>query len=85
MARLAKEAGFPSGVLQVVSGAGKTGALLASDMTIAKLSFTGSTGVGKIVQELGLNSNMKQVTAELGGKSPAIVFDDADLANAIEG
>jgi aldehyde dehydrogenase (NAD+) len=66
-----------------VSGGGETGALLASDMTIAMLSFTGSTNIGKIVQDLATKSNMKRVALELGGKSPAIVFEDADLANAI--
>jgi aldehyde dehydrogenase (NAD+) len=83
MGHLTKAAGFPPGVLQFVSGGGKTGALLASDMTIAKLSFTGSTGVGKIVQDLATKSNMKKVTLELGGKSPAIVFEDADITNAV--
>jgi acyl-CoA reductase-like NAD-dependent aldehyde dehydrogenase len=66
-----------------VSGPGKTGALLASDMTIAKISYTGSTAVGKIVNKAALDSNMKRVTLELGGKSPAIVFADADIENAV--
>jgi aldehyde dehydrogenase (NAD+) len=83
MGALVIEAGFPPGVLQFVSGAGKTGALLASHMNIASISFTGSTGVGKIVQGLATKSNMKKVTLELGGKSPAIVFEDADLENAL--
>lgn len=78
-----KEAGFPPGVIQFVSGPGKTGALLASNMTIAKISYTGSTAVGKIVQKAALDSNMKKVTLELGGKSPAIVFADADIENAV--
>lgn len=52
-------------------------------MTIAKISYTGSTAVGKIVQKLALESNMKAVTLELGGKSPAIVFADADIENAV--
>ncbi len=52
-------------------------------MDIASVSFTGSTGVGKIVQDLATKSNMKKVTLELGGKSPAIVFEDADLENAL--
>lgn len=52
-------------------------------MTIAKISFTGSTATGKKIQRLALESNMKEVTLELGGKSPAIVFADADLENAV--
>ncbi|KAH8805137.1 putative aldehyde dehydrogenase [Xylogone sp. PMI_703] len=83
LGKLVVEAGFPPGVLQLVSGAGKTGALLASDMTVAKISYTGSTTVGKIVQKLAIDSNMKEVTLELGGKSPAIVFADADIENAV--
>lgn len=77
------EAGFPPGVIQFISGGGKVGALLASDNTIQKISFTGSTYVGKIVQKAALESNMKTVTLELGGKSPALVFADADIANAV--
>jgi acyl-CoA reductase-like NAD-dependent aldehyde dehydrogenase len=52
-------------------------------MNISKISFTGSTATGKIVQKLALDSNMKHVTLELGGKSPAIVFADADIQNAV--
>ncbi|KAI1613808.1 aldehyde dehydrogenase domain-containing protein, partial [Exophiala viscosa] len=81
---LVREAGFPPGVLQVLSGDGSTGALLASHMRIAKISFTGSIGTGKKVQELAAKSNLKRVTLELGGKSPAVVFDDANLENAVE-
>ena len=77
------EAGFPPGVINFVSGAGKTGALLASHPKVAKISFTGSTFVGKIIQKLAVESNMKKVTLELGGKSPAIVFPDADIENAV--
>ncbi len=83
MGRLAVEAGFPPGVLQFVNGDGKIGASLVSNMNIASISFTGSTGVGRIVQDLANKSNMKKVTLELGGKSAAIVFDDADLENAL--
>jgi aldehyde dehydrogenase (NAD+) len=56
--------------------------LLASNSTIAKISFTGSMAVGKKVQRAGLDSNMKNVTL-LGGKSAALVFADADIANAV--
>ncbi|RDW67070.1 putative aldehyde dehydrogenase-1 [Coleophoma crateriformis] len=81
--KLVVEAGFPPGVLQFISGGPSTGSLLASHMDIAKISFTGSTAVGKIIQNLATNSNMKRVTLELGGKSPAVVFADADFENAV--
>jgi aldehyde dehydrogenase (NAD+) len=80
---LVKEAGFPPGVINFVTGAGKTGDLLASHMGIAKVSFTGSVATGRKVQEAALKSNMKRVTLELGGKSPSIVFKDADMDNAL--
>lgn len=77
------EAGFPPGVLQVLSGDGVTGALISSHMRIRKVSFTGSIATGKRVQEAAAKSNLKRVTLELGGKSPAVVFDDCNLENAI--
>jgi aldehyde dehydrogenase (NAD+) len=82
MGGLVKQAGFPPGVIQILSGPGSTGALLAQHMKVAKISFTGSVATGKRVQEMALKSNMKRVTLELGGKSPAIVFNDADIENA---
>jgi aldehyde dehydrogenase (NAD+) len=83
LGKLVKEAGFPPGVINFISGAGKVGALLSSHMKIAKISYTGNTAVGKIIQRAALDSNMKRVTLELGGKSPAIVFSDADIPNAV--
>lgn len=83
LGQLAKEAGFPPGVFQVLSGDGSTGALLASHMRIRKVSFTGSIPTGKKVQEMAAKSNLKRVTLELGGKSPAVVFDDCNLENAV--
>jgi len=83
MGALAKEAGFPPGVIQIVTGAAATGALLASHMKIRKISFTGSVGAGKKVQELAAKSNLKRVTLELGGKSPSLIFEDADIENAL--
>src|SRR4051812_49092314 len=80
---LIKEAGFPPGVFQVLSGDGSTGALLASHMRVRKVSFTGSVATGKKIQEMAAKSNLKRVTLELGGKSPAVVFDDCDLDNAV--
>ncbi|KAF2014076.1 aldehyde dehydrogenase [Aaosphaeria arxii CBS 175.79] len=84
LGKLVLEAGFPPGVFQVLTGDGSTGALLASHMQVAKVSFTGSITTGKAVQVLAAKSNLKRVTLELGGKSPAIVFDDAHLENAIK-
>jgi aldehyde dehydrogenase (NAD+) len=80
---LIKEAGFPPGVFQVLSGDGSTGALLARHMKVRKISFTGSTATGRKIQEMAAKSNLKRITLELGGKSPAVVFDDANLQNAI--
>jgi aldehyde dehydrogenase (NAD+) len=83
LAPLFKEAGFPDGVVNVVSGAGETGDLLARHMGIRMISFTGSAFVGKKVLEASAKSNLKRVTLELGGKSPALVFKDADLRKCI--
>ena len=80
---LFEQAGFPSGVLQVLTGDGSTGALLAEHMKIRKISFTGSIPTGKAIQQAAAQSNLKRVTLELGGKSPAIVFGDANLENAL--
>ncbi|KAJ1439045.1 Aldehyde/histidinol dehydrogenase [Sesbania bispinosa] len=85
VAKLLHEAGLPPGVLNVVSGYGPTaGAPLASHMDVDKLAFTGSTDTGKIVLELAARSNLKPVTLELGGKSPFIVCEDADVDHAVE-
>jgi aldehyde dehydrogenase (NAD+) len=78
-----KAAGFPPGVFQVLIGDGKIGALLSSHMDIDKVSFTGSTATGRRIQEAATKSNLKRVTLELGGKGPALVFDDADLDKAL--
>lgn len=83
VAPLFEQAGFPPGVLQVVTGAGDVGALLSSHMRIRKISFTGSVGTGKAIQIAAAKSNLKRVTLELGGKSPAVVFADANLDNAL--
>lgn len=76
-------AGFPSGVVQVLTGGGHVGELLARHMRIRKISFTGSVSTGKKVYKAGIESNLKRVTLELGGKSPAIIFEDADIDNAV--
>lgn len=83
-ATLIKEAGFPPGVVNVLSGFGKTaGAAISSHMDIDKVAFTGSTLVGRTIMKAAANSNLKKVTLELGGKSPNIVFADADIDDAI--
>ncbi|KAK1297239.1 hypothetical protein QJS10_CPB15g00911 [Acorus calamus] len=85
VSNLLMEAGLPPGVLNIISGFGPTaGAALASHMEVDKIAFTGSTETGKIVVELAARSNLKPVTLELGGKSPFIVFDDADIDQAVE-
>ncbi|ONM40931.1 aldehyde dehydrogenase3 [Zea mays] len=83
-AHLAREAGVPAGVLNVVPGFGPTaGAAVAAHMDVDKVSFTGSTEVGRLVMRAAAESNLKPVSLELGGKSPVIVFDDADLDMAV--
>lgn len=78
------KAGFPPGVVNVVCGYGQTaGQAMADHPDIRKISFTGSTLVGRKIMASAANSNLKRVTLELGGKSPAIIFDDADLAKAV--
>ncbi|KAF3886001.1 MULTISPECIES: aldehyde dehydrogenase family protein [Nostocales] len=80
------EAGFPPGVVNILSGYGPTaGAAISHHMDIDKVAFTGSTEVGHLVMEAAAKSNLKRVTLELGGKSPNIVFADADMDEAIEG
>ncbi|MEY4092760.1 MAG: hypothetical protein RLZZ496_1942, partial [Pseudomonadota bacterium] len=82
-AELAHEAGLPKGVLNIVTGDGETGAALV-DAPVDKIAFTGSTEVGRILRERTAGTG-KALTLELGGKSPFIVFDDADLDGAVEG
>src|SRR5579871_3257890 len=80
------EAGFPEGVVNILSGFGPTaGAAIANHMDVDKVAFTGSTEVGHLIMEAAAKSNLKRVTLELGGKSPNIVFADADMDQAIEG
>ncbi|MEV0819970.1 aldehyde dehydrogenase family protein [Nonomuraea rubra] len=85
LAELIAEAGIPDGVVNVLPGYGETaGAALAAHPGVDKVAFTGSTEVGKLIVRAAAG-NLKKVTLELGGKSPNIVFDDADPALAIEG
>ena len=82
LAALALEAGFPAGVINVVTGMGETGAALVDHPGVDKVAFTGSTEVGKKIVRAAAG-NLKKVSLELGGKSPQIVFPDADIDAAI--
>ncbi|MBN3762613.1 aldehyde dehydrogenase family protein [Burkholderia sp. Ac-20365] len=83
-AELAHRAGLPKGVLNVVTGDGRTGAALVEHWGVDKIAFTGSTEVGRQIRAATAGTG-KSLTLELGGKSPFIVFDDADLDGAVEG
>lgn len=86
IAQLAQEAGFPDGVINVVPGYGPTaGAALTSHMDVDKVAFTGEYTTGQLIMEAAAKSNLKRVSLELGGKSPNVVFADADLDAAVEG
>src|SRR5437763_10293588 len=86
VAALAQEAGFPDGVVNVVPGYGPTaGAALSNHMDVDKVAFTGEYTTGQLVMEAAAKSNLKRVSLELGGKSPNVVFADADLDAAVEG
>jgi len=82
---LVKEAGFPPGVVNVINGYGPTaGKAISEHMDIDKVSFTGSPITGRLIAKAAAESNLKTLTLELGGKSPNIIFDDADLDQAIK-
>ena len=83
-ADICREAGVPPGVINIITGDGATGASIVGHPDIDKIAFTGSTSVGRHIREATAGSG-KALTLELGGKSPYIVFDDADLDSAIEG
>ncbi|PYH95510.1 ALDH-like protein, partial [Aspergillus ellipticus CBS 707.79] len=84
LASLTLEARFPPGVLSVLPGPGQiTGQAISTHPLIRKISFTGSTPVGRTILHAAASSNLKQTALELGGKGPSIVFDDCDLANAV--
>ena len=84
LAEIYLEAGLPPGVFNVVQGDGRVGALLSAHPGIAKISFTGGVETGKKVMSMAGASSLKEVTMELGGKSPLIVFEDADLDRAAD-
>ncbi|KAH6904624.1 aldehyde dehydrogenase [Coprinopsis sp. MPI-PUGE-AT-0042] len=84
MCELINKAGFPPGVVNIVTGYGNTvGAAISSHPKIDKVAFTGSTLVGRKIMEAAAKSNLKNVTLELGGKSPNVIFNDADLDQAV--
>ena len=84
LAEIAHEAGLPAGALNVLTGDGRTGELIVNHADIDKIAFTGSTEVGRIIRKATAGSG-KRLSLELGGKSPFIVFDDADLDSVVEG
>ena len=86
LAELAKRAGFPDGVINIVTGmdAPAMGEALCADDRVRKITFTGSTEVGRILMRQSADT-IKKISLELGGNAPLIVFDDADLDEAVEG
>src|SRR6202046_2359319 len=84
LGELLQEAGLPDGVVNIVTGLGDAGAALAAHDDVDKVAFTGSTEVGKLIVKAAAG-NLKKVTLELGGKSPNVVFADADMEGAIAG
>jgi aldehyde dehydrogenase (NAD+) len=83
-AELCADVGLPPGVVNIITGDGRTGAALVNHAGVDKVAFTGSTEVGRIIRESTAGSG-KKMSLELGGKSPFIVFEDADLDSAVEG
>src|SRR5438045_2143778 len=83
-AELCQEAGLPAGVVNIVTGDGSTGESLVKHPDVDKIAFTGSTEVGRAIRSATAGSP-KRLSLELGGKSPFIIFEDADLDSAVEG
>ncbi len=84
LAELIRDSGLPDGVVNIITGFGKTGAAIVNHPKINKVAFTGSTDVGKLIQKSIAGTN-KKVTLELGGKAANIIFDDAPIDQAVEG
>ena len=82
--RSSHDVGLPPGVLNIVTGDGETGAAIVDHPDVDKIAFTGSTEVGRIIRRATAGSG-KKLSLELGGKSPFIVYDDADLDSVVEG
>ncbi len=86
LGEIMQEAGFPPGVVNILTGPGEpTGAAITSHMGIDKVAFTGSTEVGRKIMQASASSNLKRISLELGGKSPNVIFADADLSKAVKG
>ena len=83
-AELCQEAGLPAGVVNIITGDGTTGEALVKHLDVDKIAFTGSTEVGRAIRSATAGSH-KRLSLELGGKSPFIIFEDADLDSAVEG
>lgn len=84
LAQYLKDVGFPSGVVNILNGEGRVaGAALASHLDVDKIAFTGSTATGKEIMKMAAGT-MKNITLETGGKSPLLVFEDADLDQAVK-
>jgi aldehyde dehydrogenase (NAD+) len=83
-ADVCRDAGLPPGVVNIITGDGRTGALIVEHPDVDKIAFTGSTEVGRIIRAATAGSG-KKLSLELGGKSPFVVFDDADIESVIEG
>ena len=84
LAEIIQDSGLPEGVVNIITGYGDTGAAIVNHPDVNKIAFTGSTGVGKIIQK-AIAGSEKKATLELGGKSANIIFDDAPLDQAVEG
>ena len=84
LAEIIEESGLPKGVVNIITGAGKTGAAIVEHPGIDKIAFTGSTGVGKYIQK-AIAGTSKKLTLELGGKGANIIFEDAAIDQAVEG
>lgn len=86
LGELLVEAGLPPGVVNILTGPGEpTGSALTAHSGVDKISFTGSTAVGRLVMKAAAESNLKKVSLELGGKSPNVIFADADIGSAVRG
>ncbi|EMD28199.1 aldehyde dehydrogenase family protein [Amycolatopsis azurea] len=85
LVELVEQAGFPAGVVNLVTGDGSVGALLSGHGDVDHLSYTGSTAVGKLITAASAESNLKRLTLELGGKAPSIIAGDADIDAAVAG
>lgn len=85
LVELCEQAGFPRGVVNLVTGGAETGSLLSAHMDIDHVSYTGSTPVGKLITKASADSNLKRLTLELGGKAPSIIAADANVDAAVAG